>query len=149
MGLHDLKPAEGSRKPRKRIGRGPGSGTGKTAGKGHKGHTARSGGSTPPGFEGGQMPLYRRLPKRGFGNGKFRKHYDVINVRDLEGIEAGTVVDLEWLDANGRITRRRSSAGLKVLGDGELGVAITVKAVKFSASAVAKIEAAGGTAEVI
>jgi large subunit ribosomal protein L15 len=149
MGLHDLKPAEGSRKPRKRIGRGPGSGTGKTAGKGHKGHTARSGGSTPPGFEGGQMPLYRRLPKRGFGNGKFRKHYDVINVRDLEGIEAGTVVDLEWLDANGRITRRRSSAGLKVLGDGELGVAITVKAVKFSASAAAKIEAAGGTAEVI
>jgi large subunit ribosomal protein L15 len=149
MGLHDLKPAEGSRKPRKRIGRGPGSGTGKTAGKGHKGHTARSGGSTPPGFEGGQMPLYRRLPKRGFGNGKFRKHYDVINVRDLEGIEAGTVVDLEWLDANGRITRRRSSAGLKVLGDGELGVAITVKAVKFSASAAAKIEAAGGTVEVI
>jgi large subunit ribosomal protein L15 len=95
------------------------------------------------------MPLYRRLPKRGFGNGQFRKHYDVINVRDLEGIEAGTVVDLEWLDANGRITRRRSSAGLKVLGDGELGVAITVKAVKFSASAAAKIEAAGGTAEVI
>lgn len=149
MGLHDLKPAEGSRKPRKRIGRGPGSGTGKTAGKGHKGHTARSGGSTPPGFEGGQMPLYRRLPKRGFGNGKFRKHYDVINVRDLDGIEAGTVVDLEWLDANGRITRRRSSEGLKVLGEGELAVALTVKAVKFSASATAKIEAAGGTAEVI
>lgn len=149
MGLHDLKPAEGSRKPRKRIGRGPASGTGKTAGKGHKGHTARSGGSTPPGFEGGQMPLYRRLPKRGFGNGKFRKHYDVINLRDLEGIEAGTVVDLEWLDANDRITRRRTSAGLKVLGDGELSVALTVKAVKFSASAVAKIEAAGGTAEVI
>jgi len=149
MGLHDLKPAEGSRKARKRIGRGPASGTGKTAGKGHKGHTARSGGSTPPGFEGGQMPLYRRLPKRGFGNGKFRKHYDVINVRDLEGIEAGTVVDIEWLDQNGHITRRRTSEGLKVLGDGELSVALTVKAVKFSASATAKIEAAGGTAEVI
>lgn len=149
MGLHDLKPAEGSRKARKRIGRGPASGTGKTAGKGHKGHTARSGGSTPPGFEGGQMPLYRRLPKRGFGNGKFRKHYDVINLRDLEGIEAGTVVDIEWLDQNGRITRRRTSEGLKVLGDGELSVALTVKAVKFSASAAAKIEAAGGTAEVI
>lgn len=149
MGLHDLKPAEGSRKARKRIGRGPGSGTGKTAGKGHKGHKARSGGSTRLGFEGGQNPLYRRLPKRGFGNGLFRKSWMTINVGELNELAAGSVVDVESLVASGTINRDRAAEGLKVLGEGDLKVALTVRAGKFSKSALEKIQAAGGTAEVI
>lgn len=149
MGLHDLKPQEGSRKARKRIGRGPGSGTGKTAGKGHKGHKARAGGSTRLGFEGGQNPLYRRLPKRGFGNGLFRKSWMTINVKALNDLEANSVVDVESLAEAGMLSFDRSAEGLKVLGEGELTVALTVRAAKFSKSAIEKIEAAGGKAEVI
>lgn len=149
MGLHELSPAEGSRFPKKRKGRGQASGNGKTAGKGHKGQKARSGGKPPIGFEGGQMPLYRRLPKRGFGNGRFRKSYDVINVSDLAKLEAGTEVTLALLVEKGMIKNRPFTEGLKVLGNGELGVALNVKAVRFTKSATAKIEAAGGTAEVI
>jgi large subunit ribosomal protein L15 len=149
MGLHDLKPAEGSRRPRKRLGRGPGSGTGKTAGKGHKGHKARSGGSTQRGFEGGQMPLYRRLPKRGFRNTRFAKRLQAVNVSDLAGFEAGTEVTWKSLAEANIIKMDRTKVGLKVLGNGEISVGLVVKATKFSASAAAKIEAAGGTAEVI
>lgn len=149
MGLHDLKPNPGSRRNRKRKGRGPGSGLGKTAGKGHKGHKARSGGSTQRGFEGGQMPLYRRLPKRGFRNDRFETTYQTVNVSDLAGLAAGTEVTLESLIESGRLKLDRSAEGLKILGNGELGVALTVKAKKFTRSAAEKIEAAGGTAEVI
>lgn len=149
MGLHDLKPAEGSTRARKRKGRGPGSGNGKTAGKGHKGHKARSGGQTPRGFEGGQMPIYRRLPKRGFRNTRFENRYTVVNLSDLDGIDAGQVVDLDFLVESGRIKRDRHAVGLKVLGNGELGVGLTIQAHKYSKSALAKIEAAGGTAEVV
>lgn len=149
MGLHDLKPAPGSTKAGKRKGRGPGSGNGKTAGKGHKGHKARSGGSTPLGFEGGQMPIYRRLPKRGFKNDMFATTYQVINIGDLAGIAADQVVDLDFLVESGFVKRDRAAAGLKVLGNGELEAGLTVRAKKFSKSALAKIEAAGGTAEVI
>lgn len=150
MGLHDLKPAPGSRTSRKRKGRGPASGNGKTAGKGHKGSKARSGGGKPaPGFEGGQMPLYRRLPKRGFNNARFATEYDVVNVSDLAGFDAGTVITRESLAEAGRLKINRAAVGLKVLGDGELSVALTVKAAKFSATAAEKIQAAGGTAEVI
>lgn len=149
MGLHDLKPAAGSRSSKKRLGRGPGSGTGKTSGKGHKGHKARSGGSTQRGFEGGQMPLYRRLPKRGFRNDRFAKRLQAVNVDDLASLPAGTEVTRESLAEAGVLKLDRSKYGLKVLGRGELGVALTVKAAKFSQSAVAKIEAAGGTVEVI
>lgn len=147
MGLHDLRPQEGSRKTRKRVGRGPGSGLGKTCGKGHKGHKARKGGSTPLGFEGGQMPLYRRLPKRGFGNGLFRKDFTIVNLSDLADLPAGTVVDLASLKAAGKVKPRPGSAGLKVLAVGELGVALTVRAAKISAAAREKIAAAGGTVE--
>jgi large subunit ribosomal protein L15 len=149
MGLHDLKPNPGSRRPRKRKGRGPGSGLGKTAGKGHKGHKARSGGSTQRGFEGGQMPLYRRLPKRGFRNDRFATTYQTINVSALAALAAGSEVSLESLVASGAMKLDRQAVGLKVLGDGELTVALTVKAKKFTKSALEKIEAAGGTAEVI
>lgn len=149
MGLHDLKPAEGSTKTPKRKGRGPGSGNGKTAGKGHKGHKARSGGSTPRGFEGGQMPIYRRLPKRGFDNTQFETRYQIVNLADLADVPTGQVVDLEYLIETGKLNRDRSAAGLKVLGDGELASGLTIKARKFSKGALAKIEAAGGTAEVV
>ncbi len=149
MGLHDLSPAEGSRKAGKRKGRGPGSGTGKTAGKGHKGHKARSGGSTKLGFEGGQMPLYRRLPKRGFRNAKFTKTWVCVNVGDLAGIAADQVVDLDFLVASGKVKRDRSAVGLKVLGNGTMETGLTIRATKFSKGALEKIEAAGGTAEVI
>jgi large subunit ribosomal protein L15 len=149
MGLHDLKPNPGSRRPRKRKGRGPGSGLGKTAGKGHKGHKARSGGSTQRGFEGGQMPLYRRLPKRGFRNDRFATTYQTINVSALAALDAGSEVTLESLVASGAMKLDRQAVGLKILGDGELNVALTVKAKKFTKSALEKIEAAGGTAEVI
>lgn len=146
MDLSNLQPAYGSTKNRKRIGRGPGSGTGKTAGKGHKGQKARSGGSVKPGFEGGQMPLQRRLPKRGFRSLN-KKVYALVNLKDLEVFEAGTVVDLEAFGKARLVADVRD--GIKILGDGELTKALTVKAHKFSKSAVEKIEAAGGKAEVI
>ncbi len=147
MRLNDLHPAEGSRTSKKRLGRGIGSGLGKTSGKGHKGQWARSGGGVRPGFEGGQMPLTRRAPKRGFNN-HFRKEYVIVNLEQLAGFEAGTVVDFELLYACGLIREVKNAAGLKVLGKGELDVALTVKAEKFSASAKEAIEKAGGTAEV-
>lgn len=146
MDLSNLKPASGSTSNRKRIGRGPGSGTGKTSGKGHKGQNARSGGGVKPGFEGGQMPLQRRLPKRGFFSLN-RKEYALVNLRDLESFEAGSVVDLEALGKAGLLSSIKD--GVKVLADGELTKALTVQAHKFSKSAVAKIEAAGGKAEVL
>lgn len=146
MDLSNLKPAIGSTKNRKRIGRGPGSGTGKTSGKGHKGQNARSGGGVKPGFEGGQMPLQRRLPKRGF-TPLNKKVYSLVNLQDLANFEAGSVVDLEVLTKTGLVGSVKD--GLKILGTGELTIALTVKAHKFSKSAAAKIEAAGGTVEVI
>jgi large subunit ribosomal protein L15 len=144
MRLEELHPAPGARKKVKRVGRGPGSGSGKTAGKGHKGQKARSGGVKGPGFEGGQMPLQRRLPKRGFTN-IFRIEYAVVNLRDLEGM-SGTVTP-ETLVAQGVV--RKMKAGVKVLGVGDLKTALTVRAHKFSKSAIEKIQAAGGKAEVI
>lgn len=146
MDLSNLKPAIGSTKSKKRIGRGHGSGLGKTSGKGHKGQKARSGGSIKAGFEGGQMPLQRRLPKRGF-TPLAKKVYVLVNLRDLEVFEAGMVVDLEALGKAGLV--REIGDGVKILGDGELSKALTVKAHKFSKSAQQKIEAAGGTIEVI
>jgi len=147
MDLSNLKPAIGSTKNRKRLGRGPGSGNGKTAGKGHKGQKARSGGGIAPGFEGGQMPLQRRLPKRGF-TPLAKKVYALVNLRDLQNLfEAGSVVDLEALGKAGLVTKVYD--GIKILADGDLDKALTVKAHKFSKSAQQKIEAAGGKAEVI
>ncbi|WP_029911106.1 50S ribosomal protein L15 [Pelobacter seleniigenes] len=146
MDLSNLKPAPGSTKNRKRIGRGPGSGTGKTSGKGHKGQNARSGGGVKPGFEGGQMPLQRRTPKRGFTSVN-KKVYNLVNLRDLEVFEAGTVVDLEQYGNAGLISNPKD--GIKILADGELSKALTVQAHKFSKSAAEKIESAGGKAEVI
>jgi large subunit ribosomal protein L15 len=146
MNLSDLAPAAGATKKRKRIGRGPGSGHGKTSGKGHKGRGARSGGNTPPGYEGGQMPLQRRLPKRGFHN-PFREEYAIVNLGQLEtGFEAGAVVDAEVLQARGWVRKTRR---IKVLADGTLTKPLVVKAHKFSAAAKQKLEAAGGSAEVI
>jgi large subunit ribosomal protein L15 len=146
MNLSDLAPAPGATKKRKRIGRGPGSGHGKTSGKGHKGRGARSGGNTPPGYEGGQMPLQRRLPKRGFHN-PFREEYSVVNLGQLDaGFEAGAVVDAEALRARGLVRNRRR---IKILADGTLTKSLTVKADKFSATAKQKLEAAGGNAEVV
>jgi large subunit ribosomal protein L15 len=149
MGLHELSPAEGSRKARKRKGRGHSAGQGKTAGKGHKGRKARAGGATEPGFEGGQMPLYRRLPKRGFNNGLFRKSYVIVNLSDLQSFAEGATVDLEVLLEAKIVKSARVTNGLKVLGNGDVGVALNVRATKISAAAAKKIEAAGGTAEVI
>ncbi len=145
MKLHELSPAVGSAKDSYRKGRGPGSGNGKTAGKGHKGQNARSGGGVRPGFEGGQIPLYRKHPKRGFNN-KFAKVYTVVNVEQLNVFEDGAVVDLEALMAK-RIVRKVVD-GVKILGNGELTRKLTVKATVFSASAKEKIEAAGGKIEV-
>lgn len=145
MRLEDLKPAKGATKKAKRVGRGPGSGSGKTAGKGHKGQKARSGGVKPAGFEGGQMPLQRRIPKRGFTN-IFRKEYAVVNVSDLAKV-TGNEVTPELLKQNGMV--RDLKDGLKVLGMGDLKAKLTVRAHKFSKSAVEKIQAAGGKAEVI
>ncbi len=144
MKLHNLKPAEGSAKAAWRKGRGPGSGNGKTAGKGHKGQNARSGGGVRLGFEGGQFPIYRQLPKRGFKN-YFAKHYAIVNVDALNVFEDGAVVDIDALLAKKII--RKPLDGLKVLGNGELTKKITVKAAVFSATAKAKIEAVGGQAE--
>jgi large subunit ribosomal protein L15 len=146
MKIHELSPAEGSTKEVKRIGRGHGSGQGKTAGKGHKGQNARSGGGVRPGFEGGQMPMSRRIPKRGFNN-IFASEYTVINVSDLEVFKEGTVVDAELLKAAGIIKKELN--GVKVLGNGELSKNLTVKAAAFSQTAKDKIEKAGGKAEVM
>ncbi len=146
MDLSNLKPAPGSTKNRKRIGRGPGSGSGKTSGKGHKGQNARSGGGVKPGFEGGQMPLQRRVPKRGFTSLN-KKIYNLVNLRDLDVFEAGTVVDLEQYGKAGLVGSIKD--GIKVLADGDLTKALTVHAHKFSKTAAEKIEAAGGKAEVI
>lgn len=144
--MNSLKPAIGSTKNRKRIGRGTGSGHGKTATKGHKGQKARSGGNVEPGFEGGQMPMQRRLPKRGF-NPLSHKEYALVNVGQMDIFEAGQSVDVETLLESGLISRVRD--GVKVLANGEMTKAIKVRAHKFSAAAKAKIEAAGGTAEEI
>ncbi len=146
MKLYELSPAAGSVKDVKRIGRGHGSGNGKTAGKGHKGQNARSGGGVRPGFEGGQMPMTRRIPKRGFNN-IFATKYSVINVSDLDQFVDGTVVDADLLKASGLI--RKTNDGVKILGNGELTKNLTVKAAAFSASAKEKIEKAGGKAEVM
>ncbi len=147
MKLHELQPAAGSVKDVKRIGRGHGSGQGKTAGKGHKGQKARSGGSIRPGFEGGQMPLQRRMPKRGFNN-IFAKEFATINVSELEKrFESGAVVDAQALIDCGAI--KNALDGIKILGNGELTKSLTVKAVKFTAAAQEKIEKAGGKAEVV
>ena len=148
MRLGNLSPAEGANTARKRLGRGIGSGLGKTSGKGHKGQWARSGGGVRPGFEGGQMPLIRRIPKRGFNN-HFRKEYSIVNLSILESFEAGSVVDINVLAEKGLIKLVKDSVGLKVLGNGTLSKAITVKANAFSASAKEAIEKVGGTVEQI
>lgn len=148
MRIDTLSPAEGAVRPSKRLGRGIGSGLGKTSGKGHKGQWARSGGGVRPGFEGGQMPLARRIPKRGFNN-RFRKEYVIVNLSSLADLPAGTVVDYGFVLSNGLAKDVKNNAGLKVLGDGELAVALTVRAAKFSAAAKESIEKAGGTAETV
>ncbi len=146
MKLHNIQPAEGATTPAKRLGRGIGSGLGKTSGKGHKGQWARSGGGVRPGFEGGQMPLTRRLPKRGFKNGLFKKVYTVINIGMINDLyNDGDVVTVEDLKAKGIISKIEEY-GLKVLGDGEVTKKLTVKANKFTAAAKEKIENAGGKA---
>ena len=144
MELSNLKPKKGSRHAKKRVGRGPGSGHGKTSSRGEKGQKSRSGYSSQVGFEGGQMPLHRRLPKRGFTN-IFKKEYDVLNLSDLEQFEAGSTVDREALTKAGVV--RKSARGVKVLGNGEITRKLTVHADKFSKSAKEKIEAAGGSCQ--
>ncbi|HZJ58435.1 MAG TPA: 50S ribosomal protein L15 [Clostridia bacterium] len=146
MRLNRLSPAEGSTKTSKRKGRGPGSGLGKTSGRGHKGQKARSGGGVRPGFEGGQMPLTRRLPKRGFTN-IFAKVYNEVNLVQLDVFEQDTIVTPELLKKEGIISKEKD--GVKILGNGELNIKLIVKAHKFSKAAKEKIEAAGGKAEVI
>ena len=146
MKLNELRPAEGSVTPAWRKGRGTGSGNGKTAGKGHKGQNARSGVGVRPGFEGGQIPLYRKLPKRGFNN-KFAKEYAIVNVADLNSFNDVDTVNLEALMSCGKI--KKALDGLKILGNGEITKKITVQAKVFSSSAKEKIEAAGGKAEVV
>ena len=148
MRLGELSPAIGSTTSRKRLGRGIGSGLGKTSGKGHKGQWARSGGGVRPGFEGGQMSLIRRIPKRGFNN-HFRKVYSIVNLSVLESFEANSVVDMQVLNEKGLIKVVKGSIGLKVLGNGTLTKALTVKAASFSASAKDAIEKAGGKIEEI
>ena len=147
MKLHELSPAEGSAKKNFRKGRGAGSGNGKTAGKGHKGQNARSGGGVRPGFEGGQLPLYRKLPKRGFNNSRFGTKYVTVNVEVLNKFNDGEVVDSAALLSAGIINKVYD--GVKVLGEGEIAKKLTVKAAVFSASAKEKIEAAGGKTEVV
>lgn len=146
MKLHELRPAEGATKNRKRLGRGVGSGWGKTAGRGSKGHNSRSGGGVRPGFEGGQMPIHRRLPKRGFTN-IFKKEIAIINVGDLARFEAGSVVNAAALAQSGLVKGQRD--GIKLLGNGGIDIALTVQINAVSRSAKEKIEAAGGTVEVI
>ncbi len=146
MRLEDLRPAIGSKKAKKRVGRGPGSGHGKTACRGHKGQKARSGGAKGAGFEGGQMPLQRRLPKRGFKNYPFKKEYSIINLNELSKIGEDLITP-EVIQRLGIVKDLKD--GLKVLGEGEINRPVTIKANAFSKSALSKIEAAGGTAEVI
>ena len=148
MRVGELSPAKGATRESKRLGRGIGSGTGKTSGKGHKGQWARSGGGVRPGFEGGQMPIARRVPKRGF-NHNAKKNYVIVNLSELANLPEGTVVDYGFVMENGLAKEVKNNCGLKVLGAGELNVALTVKAAKFSASAKEAIEAAKGTAEIL
>ena len=147
MKLVDLKPADGASRVPYRKGRGAGSGNGKTGGRGHKGQNARSGGGVRIGFEGGQMPLYRRIPKRGFNHKRFAAVYAEVNVSDLNVFENDTVVDIEQLTAAGFV--KKVHDGVAILGNGELKKKLTIKATKFTKSAIEKIEAAGGKAEVI
>ena len=146
MKIQDLSPLKGARKKRKRVGRGPGSGHGKTSCRGHKGQKSRSGGSIRPGFEGGQMPLQRRLPKRGFTN-IFRKDYALINVRDLEEFGPNADLDIEALSKAGLVKRLKD--GVKLLGEGEISHPVTIKVHKVSKTAKEKIEAAGGKVEIL
>jgi len=147
MKLHELRPNDKAFKERKRVGRGPGSGLGKTSGKGHKGQNARSGGGVRPGFEGGQLPLFRRLPKRGFSNAKFKTVYAVINLSDLNKFEDGAIVTPELLKEMGVLKNQLD--GVKVLGNGKLDKKLTVKAHRFSKTAIEAIEKMGGKAEVM
>jgi large subunit ribosomal protein L15 len=147
VALHNLKPAKGATRGRKRVGRGPGSGLGKTSGRGEKGQKSRSGFSMRPGFEGGQMPLYRRIPKRGFTNARFRKEFAEVNLSRLEVFEAGTIVTPEMLLKHGVIRNLRD--GVKILAKGDLTKALTVRAHKFSAAAQERITGLGGKAEVL
>jgi len=147
MKLHELTPTPGSRHARKRVGRGIGSGLGKTSGRGHKGQKARSGGGVRLGFEGGQTPLFRRLPKRGFSNAPFKKEYSIVNLTQLAKFDAGTVVTPDLLLQKRMV--RTLNESIKILGEGDLQVALTVKANAFSKAAAEKIAAAGGTTEVI
>lgn len=147
MKLHELKPAEGSTKKRKRVGRGESSGLGKTSGRGANGQNARSGGGTRPGFEGGQMPLIRRVPKRGFNN-IFQVNYSIVKLEDLNRFEDGAEITPELL-VETRLVRKLEKGGVKILGNGSIDKKLTVKAHKFTQSATEKIEAAGGKAEVI
>jgi large subunit ribosomal protein L15 len=147
VGLNNLKPARGATRNRKRVGRGPGSGLGKTSGRGEKGQKSRSGFARKPGFEGGQMPLHRRIPKRGFTNARFRKEYAIVNLERLEAFEAGTIVTPELLVENGVIKKVKD--GVKILGNGKLTKALTVKAHKFSAHSQEAITKLGGKAEAI
>jgi large subunit ribosomal protein L15 len=146
MKLSELSPAKGSTKSRKRVGRGVGSGSGKTAGRGSKGQNSRSGGGVRPGFEGGQMPIHRRLPKRGFVN-IFKKQFAIVNIRDLDKFETGSVVDEAALVREGLVKGRRD--GIKLLGNGEISYPLTVKVHKVSKTAKEKIEAAGGNLEAL
>jgi large subunit ribosomal protein L15 len=146
MKIHELAPVEGSRKKRKRVGRGPGSGHGKTSCRGHKGQKARSGGRTRPGFEGGQMPLHRRLPKRGFTN-IFKEEYNIINIRDLNRFAPNSSLDQETLKEVRLIKSDRD--GVKLLGSGEISFPLIIKVHKVSKTAKEKIESAGGTVEII
>ena len=148
MNIQDIKPADGAKTSTKRIGRGIGSGTGKTSTRGHKGQWARSGGGVRPNFEGGQMPMTRRLPKVGFNNKRFAHVYNAINVDVLNRYNDGDVVDIDKLVADG-IIRKTENYGLKIMGDGNLEKKLVIKADKFTASAIQKIEKAGGTAEVL
>ena len=146
MKIHELSPADGSKRKRKRVGRGPGSGHGKTACRGHKGQKSRSGGGVRPGFEGGQMPLQRRLPKRGFTNA-FKKEYSIVNLKDLERFKENPQVDADALREAGLVNKIKD--GIKVLGNGDITFPLSVKAQKVSRTAKAKIEAAGGSVEII
>ncbi len=146
MDLNSLSPMEGSKRPRKRVGRGPGSGKGKTCGRGQKGQKSRSGASIPAVFEGGQMPLVRRLPKRGFHN-KWGKHIAIVNVGDLNRFDDGSVVDVELLEQSGLV--KKVGDGVKVLGNGDIDRALTLKVHRISKSARAKIEGAGGSVELL
>lgn len=147
MNLYDLTPAPGSRTLPKRKGRGHATGNGKTAGRGHKGQKARAGGGVRPGFEGGQMPLYRRIPKRGFNNKRFATVYAIVNLADLNSFDEGTIVTAEVLKESGLINK--TFHGIKVLGTGEITKKLTVQASKFTSSALQKIESIGGKAEVV